>query len=83
MKKVILTLPIFFALTTIAQARSIHIYDGAFEGQKVIFTTDDYGETRGARAYEVYDGGYLIFDGSANATRVNDFSDYNRTDDDE
>lgn len=81
MRKLVLSsTAILFALVSIAQAKSIHIYEGAFDGQKVIYTTDEYGETKSATAYEVREGTYIIYDGSPNATIVNDFSDYSNRD---
>lgn len=78
MKKIIVSLAAVLLFTGIALAESVNIFD-AGGGNKLIYRTDDNGETRSSFAAKVYDGGYLEFDDRGNTRLINDFS---RDDDD-
>ena len=75
MKKIIVLLAVLL-VPGIALAETLNIFD-AGGGNKLIYRTDDSGETRSSFAAKVYDGGYLEFDDRGNSRLVNDFSQDN------
>jgi len=73
MKKIIVLLAVVLLVPGFALAESVNIYD-AGGGNKLIYRTDDNGETRSSNVYKVSDNTYIEFDDRGNSRLINDFS---------
>lgn len=76
MKRIIITtLALVFALAPMAQAEFITITNGGSDSEKVIFVTDDNGDTSISRMQKTGSHQYVIFGQDGSLDVVNDYSD--------
>jgi len=74
MKKFIAALALIFAMAPMAQAEYVTVTNGGSDNEKVIFRTDDNGETSVSRAQRTGSRSWVIFGQDGSLSVVNDFS---------
>lgn len=73
-RTIIVTLALIFALAPMAQAEYVTVTDGGSDNEKVIFVTDDNGDTSISRMQKTGDHQYVVFGQDGSLSVVNDFS---------